>query len=90
MRNAMTKKRASTKASAEITHASVRVGRLDTMADIRREMSRLYRAARRTSGSEPDAQTAAKLAYILQRIGTNIEMSEFEARIAALESKLSN
>jgi hypothetical protein len=65
----------------------VRVGKLDTLSALRDEMARLYRAARRTSGVNPDAATAAKLAYLLTCIGRSLEGSEIERRIQELEAK---
>lgn len=65
----------------------IRVGSLDTIAAVRTECARLYRAARRASGPEPDAQTAGRLTYILQAIARTIEGSELEARVAALEQR---
>jgi hypothetical protein len=64
---------------------SVRVGKLDTLEAVRRELGRLYRAARRTAGPDPDAATASRLAYLLVQIGRSIEGTELETRIAALE-----
>lgn len=65
-----------------------RVGKLDTLEDVRKELGRLYRAARRKSGPEPDAAIAAKLAYLLQAVGRTIEGSEMEKRVSNLEKKL--
>lgn len=64
---------------------SVRVGKLDTLEGVRRELGKLYRAARRTAGPGPDAATAAKLAYLLQAIGRALDGSELERRVQALE-----
>jgi hypothetical protein len=66
----------------------VRVGKLNTLGDVRRELGRLYRAARRTSGPELDAVTASKLAYLLNSVGRSLEAYELEKRIAALEACL--
>ncbi|CAG0999305.1 hypothetical protein BURK2_02886 [Burkholderiales bacterium] len=65
----------------------IRVGSLDSIAAVRTECARLYRAARRASGPEPDAQTAGRLTYILQAIARCIEGSELEKRVAALEQR---
>ena len=69
-------------------NAAPRVGKLDTLEDVRKELGRLYRAARRKSGPEPDAVVAAKLAYLLQAVARTIEGSEMEKRVANLEKKL--
>jgi hypothetical protein len=66
----------------------VRVGRLDTLSDVRRELARLYRAARRAAGANPDAAVAGKLAYILQAVSRTIEGSEMEKRVIELERRL--
>jgi hypothetical protein len=65
----------------------VRVGKLDTLEAVRRELGRLYRAARRTAGPDPDAATASRLAYLLVQIGRSIEGTELEQRIATLERR---
>lgn len=70
------------------TPPGVRVGPLETAADVRRELGRLYRAARQCSGPAPDAATAAKLGYLLQVIGRSIEGCELERRIIELESNV--
>ncbi len=69
---------------------AVRVGRLDTIADVRRELARLYRVARHTAGGKLDAVTASKLAYLLNCIGRSLEGSDLERRIAMLETRLTN
>lgn len=76
------------KDSGETPTQAVRVGRLDTLEDLRREMGRLYRAARRTAGAEPDAAVASKLAYLLSQIGRNIEGAALEQRVIELERRL--
>ncbi|MDA8259212.1 MAG: hypothetical protein M0Z99_26830 [Betaproteobacteria bacterium] len=73
--------------SSETPPQGIRVGKLDTLEDVRRELGRLYRAARRASGAEPDAATAAKLAYLLQAVGRTIEGGELERRVMELERK---
>jgi hypothetical protein len=57
--------------------------KLDTMADCRREMARVYREAR--SGTI-DPQDATKFTWCLQAIGKVIESSDIETRIEALEA----
>lgn len=60
----------------------VRVGRLDTLPRLRRELGRLYRDSR---SGRIDAQSAARLASILAIMARLIEGSEFEERLARLE-----
>ncbi len=67
--------------------STVRVGSLDTIAKVRTECARLYRAARRAAGAEPDAATAARLTYILTAIARTIEGSELERRVSVLEQR---
>ena len=57
---------------------------LDTLADVRREMAKVYREAR--SGLL-DVQDASKFTWMLSSIGKVIEGSDLEKRIEALESK---
>lgn len=58
--------------------------KLDTLADVRREMAKLYRMAR---AETLDVQDAARLANILMLIGRLIEGGEFEKRLEALEAR---
>jgi len=58
--------------------------KLDTIADVRREMAKLYRMAR---AETLDVQDAARLANILMLIGRLIEGGEFEKRLEALEGR---
>jgi|DewCreStandDraft_4_1066084.scaffolds.fasta_scaffold105051_2 hypothetical protein len=81
------KRKASSDAAAAGASPPVRVGRLDTIEGVRRELDRLYRVARRQAGAAPDAAVAAKLAYLLQMIGRVVE-SDVEARLARLEAML--
>ena len=59
-----------------------RVGPLDTIADLKLELGRLYRAARR--GDVPAAD-ASKLAAVLALLLRAIEGSDIERRLATLE-----
>jgi hypothetical protein len=59
-----------------------RVGRLDSLLAVRRELARVYRDARR--GQVP-TQDAARLAFILATIGKLIEGSELAQKIEKLE-----
>jgi hypothetical protein len=58
--------------------------KLDTLADVKREMAKVYREAR--SGLV-DVQDATKLTWCLQAVGKVIEGSDLEKRIEALENK---
>jgi hypothetical protein len=58
--------------------------RLDTVGDVKAQLSRLYREAR---GGKIDPQTATRLASILALLAKLIEGSSLEDRIAALEAK---
>ncbi|MFT3973419.1 MAG: hypothetical protein QM699_08210 [Amaricoccus sp.] len=58
--------------------------KLDTLADVRREMAKLYRMAR---AETLDVQDAARLVNILMLIGRLIEGGEFEKRLEALEGR---
>src|SRR3954447_22897424 len=61
-----------------------RVGALDTMADVKREAGRLYRAARR---GDVEAGDASKMASVLALIGRCIEGADFEGRLSRLEGR---
>ena len=63
----------------------VAVGALNSISDVRDELARLYRSARKHAGNELDASVATKLAYLLQCIGRSLEGSEIERRIQELE-----
>ncbi len=67
---------------------SVRVGPLNSISDVRDELARLYRAARKHAGDDLDAGVATKLAYLLQCIGRSLEGSELEKRIQELERQI--
>lgn len=56
--------------------------KLGTIADIKRELARLYREARR---EEISTQTATRLAYLLNMMAQLIESAELEKRVNALE-----
>jgi len=56
--------------------------RLGSIADVRREMGKLYREMR--SGAL-DTAKGCKLAFVLQSVGKLIEVESIEQRIAALE-----
>lgn len=56
--------------------------RLDKVSDIKRELARLYREARR---DEISTQTATRLAYLLNMMAQLIETTELEKRVIELE-----
>jgi hypothetical protein len=56
---------------------------LNSLEDVRREMARLYRAAR---GGQLDTRDASRMGYMLAELAKMIQASEVEARIAALEA----
>lgn len=58
--------------------------KLDTLADVKREMAKVYREAR--SGLV-DVQDATKLTWCLQAVSKVIEGSDLEKRIEALEKQ---
>lgn len=60
----------------------VRIGRLDTIGGVVRELGRLYRAARR---GEITSAEAARLAYIATQIRAAIEVGDLERRLTELE-----
>lgn len=57
--------------------------RLETVADVRRELKRCYISAR---NEEISTQTATRLAYLLDLMSRMIERSDLEARIERLEA----
>ena len=57
--------------------------KLDSVADVKAEACKLYRAVR---AKEIDASEAGKLAYLLQIIAKLAETADLEAKIVALES----
>ena len=61
-----------------------RIGRLDTVGGVVTELARVYRLARR---GELDVGDATRLAMILREIRCALEVSEFEARLLAVEGK---
>ena len=65
------------------TQEKPRIGPLKDVSGIRRELGRVYRAAR--SGDLEPAD-ASRLAFILRQLRECVEDRDFEARIAALEA----
>ncbi|MDP3389078.1 MAG: hypothetical protein Q8Q40_13860 [Methylococcaceae bacterium] len=58
--------------------------KLDTMQDVKREMTKVYREAR---SGVVDVQDATKLTWCLQAVAKVIETSDLEKRIEVLENK---
>jgi hypothetical protein len=58
--------------------------KLDTLADVKREMAKVYREAR---SEIIETQNASKLVFILQAVAKVIEGSDLEKRVEALEGK---
>lgn len=58
--------------------------KLETVQNVRRELARIYREARR---GELKVETATRLAYLLDLMSRLIERSELEARIEVLEAQ---
>jgi len=67
-----------------IPNPAPRVGRLDTLQAVRRELSRVYRDART---GKIDPQDGTRFAFILSSIAKLIESSDLEERIAKLEQQ---
>ena len=61
----------------------VKIGRLDSLVRVRRELARLYGEARR---GQIDALEASRLGNILAVMGRLIEGGELELRVAELEA----
>jgi hypothetical protein len=66
----------------------VRVGRLTTVADIRVEVGKLYKSARRNAGRSIDAATALRLAQILNISRACLMDHELTVRVKAALQKL--
>jgi hypothetical protein len=58
--------------------------KLDTLADVKREMAKVYRESR---SETIDVQVATKQIWMLQALGKLIVDSEIEQRLEALEQK---
>ena len=58
--------------------------KLDTLADVKREMAKVYRESR---NGLLDYQDSTKAVWVLERIGKIIEVGEIEKRLEALEAK---
>ena len=67
-----------------IPNPAPRVGRLDTLQAVRRELSRVYRDART---GKIDTADASRLGFLLVSLAKIIEGSTLEQRIAALEQR---
>lgn len=64
---------------------AVRIGKLDTLPDVRRELGRLYRAARKAAGNDLSPYDASKLGYLLSLVGRTVEAADVDKRLRALE-----
>ena len=62
----------------------VRIARLNTVGGVVGELGKIYREARR---GQLDVGDATRLAMILREIRCALEVSEFEARLQAVEGK---
>ena len=58
--------------------------KLETMADVKREMAKVYRESR---SGVIDAVVGTKLIWMLQAVGKAIETGDLEKRIELLEGK---
>jgi hypothetical protein len=58
---------------------------MNTLTDVRREMSRVYRDMRK---DKIRTQDGTRLVYVLSMIGKIIESSDLQNRLEALEAKL--
>ena len=66
-----------------------RSSRLETASDVRKEMARVYRAAKRVVNlKDLKTQDASRLIYMLQAIRKAIEGGDLAARIESLERAL--
>jgi hypothetical protein len=63
----------------------LRIGKLDTLAGVRQELTRIYRASRR---GELNTQDLTRFAFVLQAIARVIAQSDIEARMADLEHRV--
>lgn len=61
-----------------------RVGKLETLQDVRAEMANVYRAARRGT---LDPSAAGKLGYLLSQLSALVKDTDIEQRIAELERR---
>jgi hypothetical protein len=60
-----------------------RVGRLDSLRDVRLELVRVYKDMRR---GQIESREGTRLAYVLLAVAKVLEQSDLEARIERLES----
>ena len=64
--------------------AKVRIGRLDSVGGVVKELGRIYRHARRGA---LDVGDATRLAIILREIRCCLEVGDMEARLVAVERR---
>lgn len=60
----------------------IRVGRLDSIRAVRRELAKVYRDMR---GKKISTMDGSRLAFVLATIGRILERSDLEQRLEALE-----
>jgi hypothetical protein len=63
------------------------VGKLTTLAQVRREMVRVYKAARQ---GQLESQEGSRLVFMLTAIARLIESSDIEQRLEGVEQQLGN
>lgn len=69
-------------------YPTLRVGKLDSLSDVRGELGKLYRQARINAGDGVMPADASKLAHILSRVGELIKNGELETRLMEIEKRL--
>ncbi len=73
--------------SGEDTPRAVRVGKLNTAEAVREELAKLYRGSRKKAGPLPTPADAARLAFVLHKVGELVIVRELEERIRQLEGR---
>jgi hypothetical protein len=73
--------------SGDDTPRGVRVGKLNTAEALREELAKLYRGARKKAGPLPTPADAARLAFVLHKVGELVIVRELEDRIRQLEGR---
>jgi hypothetical protein len=66
----------------------VRIGSLRTLAGLRREQMRLYKAARRAAGPDPTPEQVAKLTYALHCLYRSVEYETLQSALERIERRL--
>ncbi len=83
----MSRKKSAPDATEQPKNSRPYIGRCSTLAEVRAEMSRLYRRVARACGPNPTADEGYKLSLMLGGIAKAIEGSELEARLAEVERR---